>query len=282
MKLHLGSGMVTLEGWLNVDIATPTADLHLDLRKPLPFGDESIDYVFSEHFIEHITREEAIGLIKECHRVLNKNGVLRLSTPNLKHLVISYLTRNVDEWGEIWRPTNPCRLLNEGMRCWGHEYVYDEEDLFQLLSEAGFRNVRFVGWRESAIQDLAGLESRPFHNELIVEAMKSGSVNSYQAVVAEVDVSEPWLRDFHKGILSHCKRVEQTIADMATHIGHLEQTVSDMATHIGHIEADLKATRQHSKELEKVMTEFRLSWCGRLKSAFWKLHSSLTTKKIAS
>lgn len=258
MKLHLGSGAVSLEGWLNVDIAAPTADLHLDLRKPLPFDDESIDYIFSEHFIEHITREEAIGLIRECHRVLKENGVLRLSTPNLKHLVVSYLAQNVDEWGELWRPANPCRLLNEGMRCWGHQYVYDEEELTQLLSEVQFREVRFIGWRESAIHELSGLESRPFHNELIVEAMKSCSPGPSRAVVSEFDTNGPWLSDHHKGMLSHFRRLEQTIIDLTAHIDH--------------VEADLKASWQHSRDIEKA-TEFRLSWCGRLKSVIEKLHS---------
>jgi|GEM_PF-2346294 len=271
MKLHLGSGPVHLDGWLNVDLDAPNADLHLDLRKPLSFADESIEYIFNEHFIEHITREEALALLKECHRVLSKYGVLRLSTPNLKYLAVSYLARNIDEWGELWRPTNPCRLLNEGMRSWGHEFLYDAEELILILSEAGFSNVRFVRWRESSIDELAGLETRPFHNEVILEAVKSGHIDASQEVIADLGENEPWLRDVHKIILNQVKRLEQTIADQATHIGNvesdwkargehivgLEQTIADQATHIGNVEAEL--------------TEFRLSWYGRLKSAAKKL-----------
>jgi len=259
MKLHLGSGKINLEGWLNVDLEAPNADLHLDLRKPLTFDDESIEYIFNEHFIEHVTREEALALLKECHRVLSKSGVLRLSTPNLNYLAVSYLARNIDEWGESWRPANPCLLLNEGMRSWGHEFLYDAEELILILSEAGFPNVRFVRWRESANDELSGLETRPFHNELIVEALKSGHIAVSQEVNAEQDENEPWLNGVHRMILNQVKRLERTIAGQATHISN--------------VEADWQARGQHIEGLERTIA---LSWSGKLRSAVRKLGNYFT------
>jgi hypothetical protein len=61
-------------------------------------------------------------------------------------------------------------MVNEGLRLWGHKFVYDEPELMLLLREAGFTRVRAAAWHESPHEPLRGLEARPFHNELIWEA----------------------------------------------------------------------------------------------------------------
>ena len=54
-KLHIGCGSNILDGWLNSDYYPPLASvLHLDATKRFPFEDNTFDYVFSEHVIEHI------------------------------------------------------------------------------------------------------------------------------------------------------------------------------------------------------------------------------------
>jgi predicted SAM-dependent methyltransferase len=64
-------------------------------------------------------------------------------------------------------------MLNEGMRSWGHQFLYDRAELIDVLAEAGFSVVREVAWRESTIPELRGREQRPFHREIIVEAARS-------------------------------------------------------------------------------------------------------------
>jgi hypothetical protein len=54
-RLHLGSGARLLDGWANIDIEGGGA-LVWDLRKPLPISRRQIRFVYTEHFIEHITR----------------------------------------------------------------------------------------------------------------------------------------------------------------------------------------------------------------------------------
>ncbi len=171
-KLHLGSGSIRLEGWLNIDIEAPQADLRLDLRRPLPCAENSVRYVFSEHFIEHITRPEAVRLLRECWRVLAPGGVLRLSTPSLQWIIEKYQEKNLTEWGDLWRPATPCQMLNEGMRSWGHQFVYDMDELTAVLADAGFASLEWGDWRRSRHAELNGLEQRPYHRELIVEATK--------------------------------------------------------------------------------------------------------------
>jgi predicted SAM-dependent methyltransferase len=172
-RLHLGCGNNVIAGWANVDADAVDGVIAWDLRRPLPAPDASFDYVFSEHFIEHVTRDEALRLLRECVRVLRPGGVLRTSTPDLRKLVSEYLAGRLDEWRDVaWLPQTPCRLLNEGMRSWGHQFVYDEPELRLLLAEAGFANVERVAWRESTHDALRSLECRPLHDEIIVEARR--------------------------------------------------------------------------------------------------------------
>src|SRR5688500_20406672 len=76
-KLHLGSGPQRLEGWLNVDnLPYPGVDRVLDVTAGLPF--EDVQFIFAEHFIEHLQFDAAVALMRECRRVLRDEGVLRL------------------------------------------------------------------------------------------------------------------------------------------------------------------------------------------------------------
>jgi predicted SAM-dependent methyltransferase len=173
LKLHLGSGENLIDGWVNVDFNGPPGTIHYDLTRSFPIPDESVTFIFNEHFIEHITRDQALALLSECRRVLRNGGVIRLSTPDLRKLVDEYAGGRVDEWADMnWKPLTPCRLLNEGMRLWGHQFVYDFDELQLLCKEAGFRSVSRQEWRRSSHPELNGLETRPFHDEIIIEAVR--------------------------------------------------------------------------------------------------------------
>lgn len=78
-KLHLGSGAVILPGWLNIDFDSSLASgiYPLDIRNPLPFPDNSISVIFSEHLIEHLSKKDGLELLKECRRVLKPYAPIR-------------------------------------------------------------------------------------------------------------------------------------------------------------------------------------------------------------
>ena len=69
-----------------------------------------------------------------------------------------------------WNPTTRCAMVNEGLRLWGHNFIYDQCELTLLLRQAGFTRIEAATWRESRHEPLRGLEARPFHKELICEA----------------------------------------------------------------------------------------------------------------
>lgn len=171
-RLHLGCGSNLMPGWINVDLDTLGA-VDWDLSLPIPIGDGQIGFIYSEHFIEHITLDQGLAHFRECHRLLTKGGIMRISTPNLRHLAEQYLAGSISAWREQdWSPHTPAQFLNEAMRLWGHQFIYDEPEIRAALREAGFASVAAMGWRESKHPELTGLETRPYHLDLIVEATK--------------------------------------------------------------------------------------------------------------
>lgn len=172
--LHLGCGTNVLAGWVNIDGSPVSAQvLRWNLLKPLPVKDSHFQCIFSEHFIEHVSRTQAQELLQELARCLGTGGQIRVSTPDLRYLVTAYLDESLAEWLDVgWEPATAAKLMNEGMHAWGHQFLYDFDELRTALLSAGFSDVRRVAWRESQMPAFRGLECRPFHNDLIVEATK--------------------------------------------------------------------------------------------------------------
>jgi predicted SAM-dependent methyltransferase len=48
----------------------------------LPFDNDSIDFIFSEHFFEHLFLDESLSLLRECYRILKPSGVIRTCVPD--------------------------------------------------------------------------------------------------------------------------------------------------------------------------------------------------------
>ena len=173
MRLHLGAGDNVLDGWTNIDLDAKEGVVCWDLTQPLPVPAGFIELIYSEHFIEHITLKQTTELLAECHRVLEPDGTMRLSTPGLRKLVDEYLSGRTSEWHDVgFSPATPCQMVNESLRLWGHQFVYDADELKRILEEAGFRKVTQVSWHESETPALRNLECRPFHGEIIFEAVK--------------------------------------------------------------------------------------------------------------
>lgn len=239
-KLNLACGNVIFPGWINVDIDSPVADLKLDLTEPLPFSDRSTNYIFCEHFIEHVSRAEGLDFLKECHRVLDLNGVLRLTTPNLRFLIASYLADSTTGWGDLWQPMTRCQMMNEGMRYWGHQFLFDADELIKILREAGFSSIAFRRYHESPYTDLQNLESRPFNSELIVEAINGSDIDS-SVDTSPLDENEVnWPVQFHTDISKQLRRIETDWLTRGDQIIKLEKAYFEQIEKIKKLEEALK------------------------------------------
>lgn len=180
-----------LKDFINIDI-TGNPDLQTDVRQGLPFPDGSVNFIFVEHFIEHLTRDEGIFFLKEAYRVLKPGGVCRIATPNLDTNVQRYLDgswRDADwihRFHYEWIP-NRCVMLNIAMREWGHQYVYNFEDLRMVGNLAGFLIVHQKVVGESDFPELRNLEH--CLGSLVVEFIKESP--EYQAEFPLVSICIP-------------------------------------------------------------------------------------------
>lgn len=170
-KLHLGCGSNILSGWLNTDLEPCSSNVaRIDLTERLPFEDACFDYMFSEHVIEHLSYEQGLAMLCECHRVLKPGGCMRISTPDLAFLVGLYAAEKSDLQVRYidWATANfiskaPVRadtfVINNFVRNWGHTFIYDEKVLRVSLHMTGFRAVMKCALNESRDENLCDLEN---------------------------------------------------------------------------------------------------------------------------
>ena len=179
VKIHAGCGGHYLQGWINIDGSKKCkSDLRIDLSNGLPFPDNSVDFIFNEHFIEHLTYKNGLCFLKDSYRVLRPGGVLRTAFPDLDTLIDSYVrdTWRDMEWVKLikahWYPSG-CYMLNQCLRENGHHhYMYSVDDLKRRLQEAGFRQESLERQQvhQSVHELLKGLEKRK--DSSVVEAIK--------------------------------------------------------------------------------------------------------------
>jgi predicted SAM-dependent methyltransferase len=161
--------------------------LQHDVPEPFPIADESLDWCYSEHFLEHLTLDDGIGWLAEMRRVLARGGFVRVSTPDLS----KYATGYVDAGGPFfaqhgdriahWFPDpsaveRPAFMVNQTFFSWGHQWMYDLEELRHAAVMAGFSAdaVTERRFREGREPDVAKLDLPERENEsLYVEIEKT-------------------------------------------------------------------------------------------------------------
>lgn len=132
MKLNIGCGDVTPDGWVNIDNSnraklttyarpldwlltkarilspSPYAGRRIriaNLLRRWPFPDASCSAVYAGDVWEHFTREQAEYLTREAFRVLAPGGVLRIRVPDGEQM-----------WKDYLRAVEAARLAPEGQR----------------------------------------------------------------------------------------------------------------------------------------------------------------------
>ena len=154
-KLHVGSGPVLLEGWINVDNQPYRGiDQVLDIREGIPYSD--LEFIFAEHFIEHLAYDDAMKFLRDCRRALADNGVLRLTTPNLDWVWMTQY--HLGQWSQASEAVRDCFWMNKAFRGWGHQFLYNAQTLTECLRDAGFATVERCNYGESRHDALRGVE----------------------------------------------------------------------------------------------------------------------------
>jgi predicted SAM-dependent methyltransferase len=76
------------------------------------------------------------------------------------------------KWPQFAFIQTNAEMINIAFRWWGHQHLYNREELERALIGAGFKEIRFEGHGKSRHPDLRGLEMRS-DSKLIAEAVKA-------------------------------------------------------------------------------------------------------------
>lgn len=61
-----------------------------DLRIGLPFPDESLDFIYAEHVLEHFDYRDLFHLLQHCLRVLRLGGTMSIVVPDAELYLKAY------------------------------------------------------------------------------------------------------------------------------------------------------------------------------------------------
>jgi predicted SAM-dependent methyltransferase len=151
----------------------------LDIAQPLPFGDGCVEWVYAEHLIEHVQPPVAIGWLREVRRVLAPGGLLRLTTPDLAKYAEGYVSddgflakhRRRLRTMRVGPPMPERRafMLNQIFYLYGHQWLYDLDEIRYVLSRAGFEpdGLQVCAFRAGARPDVAALDTTLRNDETI-------------------------------------------------------------------------------------------------------------------
>ncbi|WP_416970589.1 class I SAM-dependent methyltransferase [Streptomyces sp. 4F14] len=157
-KVQIGGGAHRIDGYFNIDVVSP-ADLLWDVREWIPLHDNSVEDLFSEHFLEHIDYpNSAKHYAREAHRVLAPGGRAVTGVPDAGFVLSRYPSGDADTRTMIkkWYGRRDCLdhintqldLINYVFRDQDddpvyhpHYWAYDHDKLVQLFTEAGFTTV---------------------------------------------------------------------------------------------------------------------------------------------
>jgi predicted SAM-dependent methyltransferase len=171
VKVNLGCGMEVRSGWYNID-TNPTAllgskkftfinrilynisgassnytfekfdsiiknaGLHFyDLRRGVPFKDNSVDVIYHSHFLEHLSKQDGENFLKECYRVLKPNGLMRVVMPDLELVIEMYKRGDGEKMLESYF------FIPYYYNFSGHKYMYDFKIIKNKLEGIGFKEI---------------------------------------------------------------------------------------------------------------------------------------------
>jgi len=166
IMLDIGSGAKSgVNGWTTVDMIR-ICDIYCDLRKGIPFPNDSVARIYMSHFLEHLAYEEIRMFLAECYRVLAIDGVLAIAVPDAALYVAAYnkmdtATLPPVNYAPGWHNTTSIDYLNYIAYMNGHhKHMFDGAHLVYVLTMSGFRDVHL----------------RPFDKSLDLEERRSESL----------------------------------------------------------------------------------------------------------
>ena len=187
IKLHIGCGPRILKGWINIDLKYEPFENYLkyyqdkylenirgtkedfwecDVTKGISLPDNCVDVIFSEDFIEHLSQRGQVIFLSEALRVMKKDAVHRINTPDLLQSMHSSNFKlgikgvYLEEWDKN-----------------GHINVLSKSMLKELVKMVGYSRVVF-NTKNRSISELIpeeyrpDIKDRPLNGNIFVDLIK--------------------------------------------------------------------------------------------------------------
>jgi len=118
---------------LNVDLDPSCCpDVVADVKSMPCFSDNFADLIWASHLLEHIEHRNVVSTLKEWKRILKPSGQVQIVTPDVAWCIDLYYKKELTWDG-----------LRDRICCQGeHKNIFRQEDLINLLQEAGFSDVK--------------------------------------------------------------------------------------------------------------------------------------------
>ena len=161
-RVQVGCGPLHLRAdWWNTDLrGFEGVDEVMDATKPWRWQD-ALDYVYAEHFLEHLSFEDAIAFLTEAGNALKVGGRIRLTTPSLEWVIRTHFAF---ERSDVDTRIADTFRINRAFHGWGHAFLYSAPMLRRLLEEIGYHDVEFFGYGQSHDPVLRNLELHGDHS----------------------------------------------------------------------------------------------------------------------
>lgn len=144
VRLHIGAGGTVLDGYVNVDsLLLRNTELisnikHLDwfVRK------ESVSHIYASHVLEHFSEREVREILRLLRNLLQKEGELRISVPDLDKIVRIY-AKNLEYFQQSGTPPWIGPIYGGQTTKYDfHKTGFNLSWMTYLLKEAGFTEIK--------------------------------------------------------------------------------------------------------------------------------------------
>lgn len=166
LLVSVGSGRTVPDGWIGFDRKSGEGVWGIDLRRPLPLKDDSVDGILSEHMLEHFYLNDIEVMLTDWFRVLKPGGRVRIACPDARTVGNILLDTNVSivaQQRELesrvhkWDTADglfECRMANRLSHQFGeHVALLTPAWTKRLLENAGFHSIKEMHVTESAYFD---------------------------------------------------------------------------------------------------------------------------------
>lgn len=173
------------------DVAMPGVKVYDMTNLPMKgVVDATYDGVYSEHFIEHLTKDQGINFLKEMLRVLKPFGTIRTIWPPMEF--VEWLRQDHDLSNQSWvqhyyhfyvkkhkfapEGTENMRIQDqcaEGIMWQNgeHKYIWSKKELVDTMKEIGYINVTEKRYQDSGLPEFDNIDTagdvRAFHSAVV-------------------------------------------------------------------------------------------------------------------